>query len=174
MARATFYLLALWTAAGLLARSSVSSMLGLWGVTPDLLTLLVVFWALAGGARAGVFAGFVVGLVADAEAGRFLGLTAGTLAAVGFVVGSMGASLHRERPPAQFVVLFFAAVVTLAFRLLFATYGDVPAWLAALPSSAFLRALYTAVLGPLVYLIFRALGAPDFLAHGQAAAQPRS
>ena len=173
MARATFYLLALWTAAGLLARSSVSQMLALWGVTPDLLTLLVVFWALAGGARAGVFAGFVVGLVADAEAGRFIGLSAGVLSAVGFGVGSMGASLHRERPPAQFVVLFFSATVALAARLLFSTYGDVAAWLAALPGQVFLRALYTAVIGPLVYLIFRALGAPDFLAHGQAAAQPR-
>lgn len=174
MARATFYLLALWTAAGLLARSSVSQMLSLWGVTPDLLTLLVVFWALAGGARAGVFAGFVVGLVADAEAGRFFGLSAGVLSAIGFGVGSMGTSLHRDRPPAQFVVLFFAASISLAGRLIFATYGDVPAWLSELPVQVFLRALYTAVIGPLVYVIFRALGAPDFLGHGQTAAQPRS
>lgn len=174
MARATFYLLALWTAAGLLARSSVSQMLALWGVTPDLLTLLVVFWALAGGARAGVFAGFVVGLVADAEAGRFFGLSAGVLSAIGFGVGSMGPSLHRDRPPAQFVVLFFAASISLAARLIFATYGDVPAWLSELPVQVFLRALYTAVIGPLVYVIFRALGAPDFLGHGQTAAQPRS
>ena len=173
MARATFYLLALWTAAGLLARSSVSQLLSVFGITPDLLTLLVVFWALAGGSQAGVFAGFVVGLVADAEAGRFLGLSAGTLAAVGFAVGSLGNSLHRERPPAQFVVLFFAASATLAVRLLFATYGDIPAWLATLPTQVFLRALYTAALGPLVYIVFRALGAPDFLAHGQTTAQPR-
>ena len=173
MARATFYLLALWTAAGLLARSAASQMLALWGVAPDLLTLLVVFWALAGGARAGVFAGFVVGLVADAETGRFLGLSGAVLAAIGFGVGSMGNSLHRERPPAQFVVLFFSAAIALAARLLFATYGDLGAWLAMLPTEVFLRALYTAVLGPLVYLAFRALGAPDFLAHGQAAAQPR-
>jgi hypothetical protein len=86
----------------------------------------------------------------------------------------MGTSLHRERPPAQFVVLFFAASLALAARLIFATYGDVAAWLAALPAQVFLRALYTAVIGPLVYVVFRALGAPDFLAHGQAAAQPRS
>ena len=174
MARATFYLLALWTAAGLLARSSVAQMLSLWGVAPDLLTLLVVFWALAGGARAGVFAGFVVGLVADAEVGRFLGLSSAVLSAIGFGVGSMGNSLHRERPPAQFVVLFFAASIALAARLLFATYGDLGAWVSALPVQVFLRALYTAFLGPLVYVAFRALGAPDFLAHGQAAAQPRS
>jgi hypothetical protein len=96
------------------------------------------------------------------------------LAAIGFGVGSMGTSLHRERPPAQFVVLFFAASIALAVRLLFATYGDIPAWLSALPTQVFLRALYTAVIGPLVYLIFRALGAPDFLGHGQATAQPRS
>jgi len=48
------------------------------------------------------------------------------------------------------------------------------AWISALPVQVFVRALYTAVLGPLVYVAFRALGAPDFLAHGQAAAQPRS
>jgi len=71
-------------------------------------------------------------------------------------------------------VLFFAASIALAARLLFATYGDLGAWVSALPVQVFLRALYTAVLGPLVYVAFRALGAPDFLAHGQAAAQPRS
>jgi hypothetical protein len=86
-----------------------------------------VFWALAGGARAGVFAGFVVGLVADAEAGRFLGLSSGVLSAIGFGVGSMGNSLHRERPPAQFVVLFFAAVDRARGAAPVRHYGDLGA-----------------------------------------------
>jgi rod shape-determining protein MreD len=173
MTRATFHLLLLWTVAGVLARSSATRMLGIAGVTPDLLTLLVVYWGLAGGARVGVLAGFVVGLVADADTGRFLGLTAGALAGVGFLVGSAGASLHRERPPAQFVVLFFAGVLTLGVRALFATGGNLAAWLAVLPVDVALRALYTALLGPLLYLVMRAAGAPDFLAHGPTTAQPR-
>jgi len=174
MARLTFYLLLLWTISGLLVRSSAVRLVAIFGVTPDLLSLLLVYWSLAGGARAGVYAGLIVGLVADAEAGRFLGLTAGTLAAVGFVVGNVGASLHRESAPAQFVVLFFATAVSLAVRALFAVQGDLGAWLAILPGEVALRSLYTAILGPLVYFAFRALGAPDFLAHGQTTAQPRS
>ena len=171
MARGTFYLLILWTVAGLLVRASAERTIGLFGVAPDLLTLVVVYWALAGGGLAGVLSGFVVGLVADADAGRTLGLTAGTLAAVGFLVGNLGSSLHRERPPAQFVVLFVAALLVLSVRTLFAAQGDLVAWTAALPVHVLARALYTALVGPLVYVLMRALGAPDFLAHGASSAE---
>lgn len=171
MARTTFYLLILWTVAGLLVRASAERTIGIFGVAPDLLTLVVVYWSLAGGGLAGVIAGFVIGLVADADAGRTLGLTAGTLAVIGYLVGSAGSSLHRERPPAQFVVLFVASVVVLAVRTLFAAQGELVAWTAALPLSVLARALYTALLGPLVYVLLRALGAPDFLGHGATSAE---
>jgi rod shape-determining protein MreD len=169
--RAVFNALVVWTLAGVLLRSSAARLLAVFGVTPDLLVLITVYWALAGGATAGVIAGFVVGLVADAEVGRFLGLTAGTLAGVGFLIGSASSSLHRERPPAQFVVLFFAATFVLGVRTLFATGGDVVAWFAVFPKDVALRALYTALLGPALYIVLRALGVPDFLRHGTTATQ---
>jgi rod shape-determining protein MreD len=171
VARGTFYLLILWTVAGLLVRASAERTIGLFGVVPDLLTLVVIYWALAGGGMAGVLAGFVVGLVADVDLGRNLGLTAGALAAVGYVAGNIGSSLHRERPPAQFVVLFVATTLVLALRTLFAAHGDPAAWVAMIPAHVLLRAVYTALLGPLVYLIARILGAPDFLAHGATSAE---
>jgi rod shape-determining protein MreD len=166
--------LVLWTVGGLLAHSTAGSFLALWGVGPDLLSLVVIYWALAFGARAGVIAGFVVGLVADAQAARFFGLSAGTLAAIGFVVGTLGGSLHRERPPAQLVVLFLGTVAALSVRFLFSTFGDMRAWITIFPRDVVLRALYTAVLGPVLYTVMRALGAPNFLAHATTAAQPRS
>ena len=171
MARGTFYLLVLWTIAGLLVRASAERTIAVFGVTPDLLTLVVVYWALAGGGLAGVLAGFVVGLVADADAGRTLGLTAGALAAIGYLVGSAGSSLHRERPPAQFVVLFVASLLVLLVRTLFAAQGDVASFVSVLPVHVLGRAFYTALLGPLFYLVMRALGAPDFLAHGATSAE---
>lgn len=171
MIRAVFNALIVWTLAGVLLRSSATRLLAVFGVTPDLLVLITVYWALAGGATAGVIAGFVVGLVADAEVGRFLGLTAGTLSGVGFLIGSASSSLHRERPPAQFVVLFFAAAFALGVRTLFATGGDIVAWFSVFPVDVFLRALYTALLGPALYIVLRALGVPDFLRHGTTATQ---
>jgi rod shape-determining protein MreD len=169
--RVVFNALVVWTLAGVLLRSSATRLLSVYGVTPDLLVLITVYWALAGGPTAGVVAGFVIGLVADAEVGRFLGLTAGALAAIGFVIGSIGSSLHREKPPAQFVVLFFAAALVLGLRTLFATGGDLVAWLAVFPVDVAARALYTALLGPALYVLLRALGVPDFLGHGATAAQ---
>lgn len=174
MVRTAASVLVLWTVAGLIVHSTEARFLALWGVTPDLLTLVVVYWSLAFGARAGVIAGFVVGLVADAQAARFFGLSAGVLAAVGFGVGTLGGSLHRERPPAQLVVLFLGSVLALSLRFLFATFGDMRAWLTIFPREVILRALYTAVLGPVLYSVMRALGAPNFLAHATTAAQPRS
>lgn len=171
MARGTFYLLVLWTVAGLLVRAAAERTIAVFGVAPDLLTLVVVYWALAGGPLAGVLAGFVVGIVADADVGRTLGLTAGALSAIGWLAGNFGSSLHRERPPAQFVVLFVATLLVLAARTLFAVQGDVAAWAWAFPSHVLGRALYTALLGPLVYLIARGLGAPDFLGHGATSAE---
>ena len=171
MARGTFYLLILWTIAGLLVRSSAEQTIALFGAVPDLLTLVVVYWALAGGGLAGVLAGFIVGLVADADAGRTLGLSAGTFAMIGYVAGNIGPSLHRERPPAQMVVLAVAAVLSLSVRTLFAAQGDVTAWLSAFPVHVVLRAAYTALLGPLIYLVMRALGAPDFLSHGASSTE---
>jgi len=171
VARGSFYLLLLWTVAGLLVRASAERGMAIFGVAPDLLTLLVVYWGLAGGPLAGVFAGFIVGLVADADRGRMLGLAAGSLAAVGYLAGGLGASLHRERPPAQFVVLAVATLLVLSVRTLFAAQGDLGAWASVFPLHVAGRALYTALLGPLVYLIVRALGAPDFLGHGPSSAE---
>jgi rod shape-determining protein MreD len=171
VARGIFNALVVWTIAGVLLRSSATRLLAIAGVTPDLLVILTVYWALAGGASVGVITGFVVGLVADAEVGRFLGLSAGTLAGVGFLVGSVGSSLHREKPPAQFVVLFTAPVFVLGVRALFATGGDVVAWFAIFPVEVVLRAVYTAALGPMFYILLRALGVPDFLRHGTSATQ---
>jgi len=171
VARGTFYLLILWTAAGLLVRATAERELAVFGAAPDLLTLLVVYWGLAGGPLAGVLAGFIVGLVADANAGRTIGLTAGTLAGLGYLAGGLGGSLHRESPPAQFVVLFIAVLLVLSVRTLFAAQGDVAAWAAAFPVHVALRALYTALLGPLVYVVARAAGAPNFLGHGPSSSE---
>ena len=171
MARGTFYLLLLWTTAGLLVRASAERGLTILGVAPDLLTLLVVYWGLAGGPLAGVLAGFLVGLVADADRGRTLGLAAGALAAIGYLAGGLGGSLHRERPPAQFVVLIVATLLVQSVRTLFAAQGDLAAWATAFPVHVALKALYTALLGPLIYLVARAAGAPNFLGHGPSSAE---
>ncbi len=171
MARGTFYLLLLWTTAGLLVRSSAERGMSVLGVAPDLLTLLVVYWALAGGPLAGVLAGFVVGLVADADRGRTLGLAAGALSVIGYLAGGLGNSLHRERPPAQFVVLVVATLLVQSVRTLFAAQGDLAAWATTFPVHVALKAVYTALLGPLVYLVARAAGAPDFLGHGPSSAE---
>jgi rod shape-determining protein MreD len=172
MAQATFLLLLVWTLAGLLIRSSAAESIAVFGAAPDFATLLVVYWGLAGGPLTGVLAGFVVGIVVDADLGRDLGLAAGLLAGVGYLTGSVGSSLHRERPPAQFVVLFLATLLVLAVRTLFACDGDLVAWGAGFPLHVLLRAVYTALLGPVVYLLARAVGAPDFLAHGPTTTQP--
>ena len=171
MARGTFYLLLVWTAGGLLVRSSAERAISILGVAPDLLTLLVVYWALAGGPLAGVFAGFIVGLVADADRGRTLGLAAGALSAVGYLAGGLGNSLHRERPPAQFVVLLVAVLIVQSVRTFFAAQADLAAWATMFPVYVALRAVYTALLGPLVYIVLRAAGAPDFLGHGPSSAE---
>jgi rod shape-determining protein MreD len=134
------------------------------GVQPDLLTLVVVYWALALGPVSGTLAGFVVGLVADAELGRGLGVQAGLLTIVGFIVGQAGKRLVKENVLMQGTVLASSTIVLAVSRILVASGGDPGALVSTAWGPILGQALYTAVIGPVLYLVVRVLGLPDPLA----------
>lgn len=164
MIRSGAGILVVWVLAALLVRGALADLLTVWGVRPDLLVIVIVYWALAAGPVPGTLAGFFVGLVADADLGRGLGLQAGLFSLTGFLVGQAGRQLIRENPFLQGALVTLAAAAVGMGRVA-VLLGDQPAraLMNALPL-VLGSALYSGVLAPIVYWLLGRLGLPDPLA----------
>lgn len=71
----------------IIIQSQVVRLLSLEGLTPDLLTIWVVYIALRKGQVSGTVWGFVIGLLFDLVTGNFIGLSALTKTVCGFLAG---------------------------------------------------------------------------------------
>ena len=81
----------------LLLQTSVLPRLPLPGQEPELLVVVVVAFALAGGAGTGAVTGFAAGLAADLVADHSLGRLALVLAVVGHLAGQVRLGVDRSR-----------------------------------------------------------------------------
>jgi rod shape-determining protein MreD len=161
-------LFVVWLAAALIVRGVFVDLLTVWGMRPDLLTLVLVYWALAAGPSGGTIGGFLIGLIADAELGRGLGLQAGILSIVGFGVGQAGRHLIREHVVLQSALLAVGTLFIGLARMLMLVPGEGGrSFFYALPMLLG-SALYTALLGPAIYWLMRRIGLPDLLRHVHA------
>ncbi len=77
----------------------------------DLVLVVVVYAALAGGPVTGLFAGTAGGLAQDALGGGLVGVGGLAKTLVGFVVGIVGAQFIVAQPVPRFVVFFVATLV---------------------------------------------------------------
>src|SRR5437763_11730662 len=94
-------LLGLTIAGGSVAHATLSPLVSIAGVTPDLPLIMVVLLALRRGPEFGSLAGFVTGLLQDAAGGGLIGVQALTKAVIGFSIGVAGARLRVSQPLVQ-------------------------------------------------------------------------
>lgn len=140
-------------------QTTVLDQLSIFGARLDLLLAIVVYISLIKGPVAGVVAGFVLGLLQDAQSQHGLGLDALSKAAVGYVAQFTWEGLDKESVYTQMAVLFFAGLLhNLIFLFLYcgSQLTMVPGlWLrVGVPG-----ALYTAVVAPiLVALLSKLVG----------------
>ena len=126
-------------------------------VKPDLLVLLVVFFAVFFGPGTGAEAGFVSGLFKDAYSLDIFGVNAVLLSLVGLIAGGLSPKLFKESKLTQALLVFASSVLCMIIHyfvsslILKITYVTLPEYLYGLilPSS-----FYTAMLS---FLIFPAL-----------------
>ena len=71
----------------IIIQSQIMRLLSLEGITPDLLTIWIIFLALRWGQLSGMLWGFGIGLLFDVTTGNFIGLSALTKTICGFVAG---------------------------------------------------------------------------------------
>jgi rod shape-determining protein MreD len=80
------------------------------GSKPDLLLLLVVFFAIFFGPAAGAEAGFAAGLLKDAYSLDIFGVNIVLLSLMGFVVGILSPKLFRESKLTQSLLVLVSSV----------------------------------------------------------------
>jgi rod shape-determining protein MreD len=104
------FVLALLVVAAVLLQTTVFQSLRVAGVSPNLILVLVVFFAISNGPRHGAVLGFVGGLVQDLLSGFYLGMNALSMALTGYIVGLGHHTLFRESPWIMAVITFVASL----------------------------------------------------------------
>src|SRR5947209_8853110 len=121
-------LLVLTVAGGPVAHATLTPLVSVSGVTPDLPLIMVSLLALRRGPEFGCLAGFAAGLLQDAAGGGLIGVQALTKALAGFAVGTLGGELRVTQPLVQVPGLAVLTIVEglLRFGLLKLFHFDVP------------------------------------------------
>jgi rod shape-determining protein MreD len=135
--------LVLTLAGGSVAHSTLTPLVSIGGVTPDLPLIMVVLMALRRGPEFGCLAGFVTGLLQDAAAGGLIGVQGLTKAVIGFGIGMAGERLRVSQPLVQVlglvVLTFVEGLARFALLQIFrfpAPFGDLMVYV-VLPQALF-------------------------------------
>jgi len=128
--------------------------LSVQGVVPDLVLVLVVYFAIAEGEERAMFTGLLGGVFQDAAANTPLGQHVLCLVIVGFVLGRLSQRLVTDNPYIKAAAVFFASLVQ---GILFITIDyvqkvDIES-VYTMSFSLLPRAFYTAVTTPIIFFI---------------------
>ena len=123
-------------------------------IKPDLILMLVIFFALLNGIRPGVIFGAVAGLVQDLVFGRFLGLNSLALAITALPVGYLESKVFKENLLVPILVVFLASILhaVLIYSLQYLAGVHLP--LAAGARIGIMEACFNALVVPLGYKKF--------------------
>jgi len=154
----TFYLLV--TLLGfLLLQAILAPRIALGAISPDFVTLLVVFFALYRGPISGAILGFAIGFLQDLGVPEMLGLNAMVGAAMGFLVGHAGQKTFPEHAAFLFGLFFIAVLGRDVVYLLVYHWPRVDSAFVRIFMEGLPSAVYTALFGVLVDRIVALFGA---------------
>jgi len=130
--------------------------IGLLGVAPDLVTVLLVALVLERGPVAAVIIGFVLGFLQDLGNASFLGMYALSKSLIAYGVSRYGAGFLPESVLFKGLLIFAATLFNDLVVLVVTTGFDLPAIAVSFFRYSILSALYTAVVGLLVFAVIDA------------------
>lgn len=140
----------------LVLESTVFHGLTIGDIRPDLVLVLVIFFALFSGPAGGAFFGFLGGLAQDCLTGHFLGLNALTKLAVAYTIARLERKMHTDYP----IIVVFTVFVLSVFNeilvyLLAAPFVAQPAFTGVLLKIILPAAVYNSVIAGLTFNRFR-------------------
>lgn len=128
--------------------------LKIWKIKPDLLLIVVIFFAFNGGTRLGIKAGLLAGLLKDAFTSGPMACWSVTFALVGFFVGYYKNRLYRD---SLYTQVFIALACFLASYLFYYSFADVFNKMPPFGESLFCliipASIYTAIFTPIIFII---------------------
>lgn len=127
------------------------------GAVPDFAVIAVVYGAMRTGAFGGAIAGFGLGLFRDTLLLADFGLNALGLTVIGYVVGKLGDTLYLNTPGVDLLMLAVAKISLEVLVLAVAASGSWPAFEQRFFWEAPASAVYTALLGGLIYRLYERL-----------------
>ncbi len=130
--------------------------IGLLGVAPDLVTILLIALVLERGPVAAVIIGFVLGFLQDLGNASFLGMYALAKSLIAYGVSRYGAGFLPESILFKGLLIFAATLFNDLVVLVVTTGFDLPAIIVSFFRYSILSALYTAVVGLLVFALIDA------------------
>lgn len=96
---------------------------------PDLVLIIVVYWALKKGPSGGWFVGMVGGFMTDLFSSGMLGLHTLTLATIGLLVSFSSNPLYRTHLSTRVVMVgVSSAIYNILYYLLLLIFADPPSW----------------------------------------------
>ena len=91
-----FIILALLTFLGLFLQTTFFGAFTIRGAIPDMLLVLVIFYALFNGANKGIIYGVICGLLEDLYIGRFIGVNSISKGITAYIVGRLQGNVFKE------------------------------------------------------------------------------
>ena len=135
----------------LVLQSTLVRLVAIESIQPDLILLALFFVALMEGSYPATIAGFCVGLVQDLYAPQTLGLNALSKSLIGFALGFCHRGVFVEGLIPRSLILFAAVLLHDLVYFIISLWPDIGAGLGRVAVVGFPTALYTAILG---YVIF--------------------
>ncbi len=126
------------------------------GARPDFAVLVIVYGALLMGGRTPIISGFLMGLVADSELPEYLGLNALALAITGYLASKLLDHLVKANIFVQCTVIAGATLLHDAIYYVVYYRNHLDLFGRFFVHQALLGAVYTAMLGAVIYAVARA------------------
>ena len=126
------------------------------GARPDFAVLVLVYGALLMGGRTPIISGFFIGLVADSELPEYLGLNALALAITGYLASRLLDHLVKANIFVQCTVIAGATLLHDVIYYIVYYRNHLDLFGRFFVHQALLGAVYTAVLGAVIYAVARA------------------
>ncbi len=140
-------------AAAIILDATLGPEMEILGARPDIAVLVIVYGALLIGGRTPVIAGFAMGLVADTELPEYLGLNALALSITGYLATRVLDHLVKANVLVQCVVIACAALLHDLIYYVVYYRNHLDLFGRFFMRQSLLGALYTALLGALLYAI---------------------
>jgi len=142
---------------GLVLQFGWSQYFSMWGLSPNIVLIFVVFSALTDGPLVGQWMGFFWGISWDAMSVSMFGSRAFTLTVIGYLAGMLSRKLDEGKASSQGLTVFIASLFyTLLLWAVFGVFG--PDQIPLRPNYiTVLQPFYNVLLAPLVFAIGRML-----------------